>query len=219
MFRTAVESQRRGRRHKARLRLVLCAGALATLVPGGAHAKSHLWRFTEIFSSADGTVQFVEMRVTDPAGTGEWNISGMELSSNANSYFFPNDLPQENTFERWMLVATQAFADLPGAPTPDFILPESFFDPAGDELRYRQTRDILTIPAGTMPTDGVHSLERDLSTPVNSPTNFAGDTGSVVVPDGPIPATPHWGIWLAALLVLAAGGWALLRGPRQPSVA
>jgi hypothetical protein len=182
---------------------------------GAAHAKSHLWRFTEVFSSADGSIQFVEMRVFDPAGTGEWIINGMELSSNANSFIFPHNLPQENTFERWMLIATQAFADLPGAPTPDFTLPENFFDPAGDVLLYRQFRDTLTIPPATMPTDGIHSLERefssgDLSTPTNSPTNFAGETGSVIVPKS-IPSLAPWGSSLGALLLLTSGLVALFR--------
>jgi hypothetical protein len=193
---------------------IACAAVATVLaVAGAAHAKSHLWRFTEVFSSADGSVQFIEMRVFDPAGTGEWVINGMELKSNANAYYFPNDLPQENTFERWMLVATQAFADLPGAPAPDFIMPENFFDPADDRLVYRQHRDILTIPAATMPTDGIHSLERefstgDLSTPINSPTNFAGETGSVIVPD-PVPSVSPWGLSLGALLLLASGFLAL----------
>ena len=39
-----------------------------------------------------------------------------------------------------------------------------FFDPAGDELQYRGITDIFIIPPGAMPTDGIHSLERDLST-------------------------------------------------------
>jgi hypothetical protein len=193
---------------------IICAAVATVLsVAEPAHAKSHLWRFTEVFSSADGSVQFIEMKVFDPAGTGEWVIQGMELASDANSYLFPNNLPEENTFERWMLIGTQAFADLSGAPTPDFIIPEDFFDPAGDELVYRQFRDTLTIPPETMPTDGVHSLERefssgDLSTPVNSPTNFAGETGSVTLPI-PVPSLAAWGLFLGPLLLLTSGYVAL----------
>jgi len=195
--------------------LALWAVALSTLVSGSAQAKSHLWKFTEIFSSADGSVQFVEMLVTDPAGTGEWVIQGMELRSDANSYIFPNNLPMENTFERWLLIATPAFAELSGAPTPDFEIPAGFFDPTGDTLVYRNGLDGFAIPPGVMPTDGVHSLERDLTTPVNSPTNFAGNTGSVTVASDAIPLLPPWGALLGLLLLLALGWPALARRGRS----
>ena len=194
--------------------LVLWAAALSALAPSGAQAKSHLWKFTEIFSNADGSVQFVEMQVTDPAGTGEWVIQGMELRSDANSYIFPNNLPQENTFERWLLIATPAFASLAGAPTPDFTIPAGFFDPTGDTLLYRNGLDGIVVPPGAMPTDGVHSLARDLSTPVNSPTNFAGVTGSVTVPSDAIPLLPPWGAALGLLLLPALGCLALVRRAR-----
>jgi hypothetical protein len=179
---------------------------VAALLPGVAHAKAHLWKFTEFFSNADGSVQFIEMQVTDPAGTAEWQLKDMELRSNANVYIFPNHLPQENTFERYMLIATAAFAALPGAPTPDYVIPANFFDPTGDEILYRTFRDTFTIPAATMPTDGIHSLARDLSTPVNSPTNFAGDTGSVVA--GAAMSVPS--VWPGvALILLMTGLWAI----------
>lgn len=157
--------------------------ALAAGLAGSAMAKSHLWRFTEVFSTADGSVQFVEMKVFDPAGIGETQFAGKPLTSNANTYLFPSNLPDENTAQRWVLIATQSFADLPGAPTPDYILPPNFFDPTGDQLRYRATVDQITIAAGALPQDGVRSLMKDasgaLSTGLNDPTNFAGDTNRV----------------------------------------
>lgn len=195
---------------------LLVVVALAVGAPGVAGAKSHLWRFTEFFSSADRQVQFVEMQVMDPAGTGEWHTGNWPISSNANVFVIPSHLPQENTFLRYMLVATQAFADLPGAPTPDFIMPPEFFVPAGDELRWRDVQDIFTIPPGAMPVDGTHSLQRsDLSTPVNSPTNFAGETGSVVV-GIPVPAGGP-GRWLViATVLLAIGSLALVSRRSSP---
>jgi hypothetical protein len=177
---------------------------LILFVASGAQAKSHLWRFTEAFSNANGNIQFIEMFVFDPAGTAETKFSGKSLTSDANTYIFPNDLPDENTFERWVLIATQDFADLPGAPVPDFILPANFFDPAGDEIRYRTTIDIFTIPSGQMPVDGIHSLLTDLSTPVNSPTNFAGVEGSVNAA-APVPGLQGWAIALTLFGLVALG--------------
>ncbi len=152
---------------------------LLVALPQSALAKAHLWRFTEVFSNADGSVQFIEMFVFDPAGVAEWQLDNMLLESSANSWRFPNDLPQENTFQRWMLIATPAFADLPGAPTPDYVVPAGFFDPAGDELRYRTAIDALELPPGAVPVDGVHAYLRDGSTAANTPTNFAGETGTL----------------------------------------
>jgi hypothetical protein len=193
--------------------LLLSVAAMSTFAPGIAHAKSHLWRFTEIFSTADGSVQFIEMQVTDPAGTGEWVIQGFELRSDSQSFIFPNNLPMENTFERWLLIATPAFASLRGAPTPDFTIPPGFFDPDGDTLIYRNGIDGFFIPTGVTPTDGVHSLAPDLTTSVNSPINFAGEAGSVTVASGAIPLLPPWGV-LLGLLLPALGCVALARRQR-----
>jgi hypothetical protein len=163
------------------VRGLLALAVIAVLGAAPASAKSHLWKFTEVFSNADGSVQFIEMFVFDPAGTAETQLKNFPLSSNANVYVFPNNLPNQNTFERWILIATPAFAALPGAPVPDYIIPANFFDPAGDELRYRTMLDILPLPPGALPVDGLHSRMRDGTTELNSPTNFAGVEGSIDV--------------------------------------
>jgi hypothetical protein len=159
--------------------LALCFAC--AVLPQPAFAKSHLWKFTEVFSSADGSVQFIEMFVFDPAGTAETKFRNLPLQSNTNTFIFPNNLPNQNTFHTWVLIATPAFAALPGAPTPDFVIPPNFFNPAGDELRYRTMLDILPLPAGAFPVDGIQAYLRDGTTDVNSPTNFAGVEGSVDV--------------------------------------
>lgn len=160
--------------------LPLVAALALQLLAAPAFAKAHQWRFTEVFSNADGTVQFIEMFVFDPSGTQEWRLAGKTLMSDANTYVFPNDLPMENTFERWLLIATPAFAAVPGAPAPDYVIPASFFDPAGDALQYRQ-QDFLDLPAGVFPTDGLLSYDRDGNTALNTPTNFADEAGSIDV--------------------------------------
>lgn len=195
------------------LRWAVCALVAIALAPAGAaHAKSHLWRFTEFFSNASGSVQFIEMFVFDPAGTQETQFQNKVLSSNAHDFVFPNNLPPENTFNRWVLIATPDFADLPGAPTPDFIIPAGFFDPSGDEIRYRNTIDIFTIAPGAMPTDGIHSLLTDQSTPLNTPTNFAGVEGTVNA-NASIPAISTAGLY-AALVALAIFAFSALRRRR-----
>ena len=182
---------------------------LVLAFPVDAFAKSHLWKFKEIFSNADGSVQYIEMDVLDPAGTGEWRTINQELASNGSVFIFPANLPQENTYLRSMLIATPAFAALPGAPTPDFVIPAGFFDPAGDQLRYRVSLDTFSFVPGELPVDGLLALQRsDGSTPVNSPTNFAGVTGSVDASGG----VAVYGVWPPLMLAaLALAGWRWVR--------
>jgi len=189
--------------------------ALATmLVAGGpASAKNHLWKFTELFSNADGTIQFIEMQECCGSDV-EVQMASADLVSNANVYHFPNNLVGP-TAHTWILIATAGFAALPGAPTPDFILPDGFFDPAGDTLRYRFGTDIVTIDPSELPTDGVHSLERvgfagsNFGVGVNSPINFAGDTGSVSIP--PVPTGAPLAIFVGLGGALVASGLAAIR--------
>ncbi|MBK7952244.1 MAG: hypothetical protein IPK00_26695 [Deltaproteobacteria bacterium] len=165
--------------------------ALAAFLVAGApaSAKNHLWKFTEVYSNADGTIQFIEMQECCGSDL-EIQMASADLVSNGHVYHFPNNLVGP-TAHTWLLIATAGFAALPGAPTPDFIIPDGFFDPAGDTLRYRLGTDIVTLDPDELPTDGVHSLERvgfsgsTFVVGVNSPINFAGDSGSVSIPAVP----------------------------------
>jgi len=169
-----------------------------------AAAGEHSWEVNELFSNADGTVQFIELWEAD--GTpNEVNVQGNTISSNANSFVNSVGPLVAPTTNKFFLIATQAFADLPGAPAPDVIIPAGsvpFFASTGDTVSY-EPWDSLTFVAGELPTDGLTSLNSDLSTGLNSPTNYAGVTGSVnaVV----VPALPHWGPLLAASLLLLVG--------------
>lgn len=175
--RPAFGYDRRTMFHARSLQAVLFLSLALGLVgsPGTARAKSHLWKFKEIFSNADGTIQSIEMEVIDPAGTSEWVTVGQHRTSTHQDSVIPIDPPNENSYQRSMLFATPAFAALPGAPAPDFVLPAGFFDPAGDELRDRSVLDVLVFATGELPTDGRLALRRsDRTTPTNSPENFAG---------------------------------------------
>ncbi|HVX15009.1 MAG TPA: DUF4214 domain-containing protein [Pirellulales bacterium] len=140
----------------------------------------HLWKIDQVFSSADGKVQFIELH--DPAD-GENHTGGHTITSNENTFTFPANLPTDATANQHFLIATADYAALPGAVTPDYIIPDNFFNPAGDTLDYADV-DEFTFTAAQMPTDGVNSLMRDfntfaLSTGHNSETDLAGQTGSI----------------------------------------
>lgn len=179
----------------------LAAAALVLLQAASASAGHHRWDFTEIFSNADGSVQFIEMF---SANSGESALSGWTITAGGNTFTFATDLPGDSA-NTWVLVGTADFASLPGAPTPDYVLPASFFPTGGGTLVYAGGAD--TWSYGSVPTDGIASLERDGSTPPNSPTNFAGTSGSVNASGAPIPSLAAWAaMLLVAIVLLAASG-------------
>jgi hypothetical protein len=142
----------------------------------------HLWKIDEVFSSADGKAQAIEL--SDPAN-GENHLAGHFISSNGNKFNFPADLPTDATANHHLLIGTASYAALPGAVQPDYVIPDNFFNPAGDSFDYADV-DAFSFTAGQVPTDGTNALARDvnsgaLSTGKNSETNLAGQTGSVTV--------------------------------------
>ncbi len=182
--------------------LVVTAAGLVTA--SSARAGHHNWDFTEIFSNADGSVQYIE--IFTPAN-GEGGLGPFTITASGNTFNFVTNLPS-TTLNKWALVATSNFAALPGAVTPDYILPASFFSTAGGTLNYAGGADLWNY--GAVPTDGVNALQRDGSSAANSPTNFAGAVGSVdLSPSAPIPAVTAWGVIFAigAILLLATGAF------------
>lgn len=138
----------------------------------------HVFHINEVYSNANGTVQFIEFS-GDANDQDEW--AGHTITSTngvtTNTYTIPTNLPSEATLNKTVLVATQGFADL-GIVTPDYIIPNGFLF---------TTSGIVNFPGmvggkityATLPVDGIKSLNPDSSSGINSPQNFAGDTGTV----------------------------------------
>ena len=162
-----------------------------------AHAGAHTWDVWEVFSNADGSVQFVELKEAN--GTNfETGIGGHPIVANpsARTYTIQHSVISP-TANKSYLIATPAFAALPGAPTPDELMAPGFVLIApGDTSVTYSPYDTATWAAGALPTDGVHSLTRTaagsaLSSAVNSPKNYAGATGSVdASPGASLPGVP-----------------------------
>lgn len=192
--------------------------SMVVALHGGASswAASHLWIINEVFSNSDGTAQFIEMHC--PAGANfETGVNGLNMTSLATAGDFTiSGLSLSATGDKFLLFATADFAALPGAPTPDFIIPAGSVPfigvGVGETIQYCPAcnYDSISFMAGALPTDGIHSLNFDLSTDTNSPTNFAGNSGSVDAND-PVPTMSAWGLVALALLMLAAGSVVLAR--------
>jgi hypothetical protein len=177
-------------------------------------AGVHLWRLKEAFSNADGTIQFIEL-ATCCGSTTENAIGNKTVTSNGNTFTFPANVTG-STLNKHILLATLDFAALPGAPTPNHIIPANFFSTSGDTLAF-SPYDTMIFTGAQLPTDGVTSLNKDPNdntdtqfTATNSPTNYSGQTGSVVVVSGP-PAVPDGtgGSTPLRVLPVAADGSAL----------
>jgi hypothetical protein len=136
----------------------------------------HLFHINELYSNADGSVQFIEF-VGDANGQEFWAGNSLISSNGAqtNTYNFATNLPSSSTFGKTVLVATQGFADL-GIVTPDYIVPNGFLFTGGGTVTF-PGMDSVTHAA--LPTDGTSSINRGGTIGTNSPTNFAGASGTV----------------------------------------
>ncbi len=164
--------------------LLLAAAVLPFATVAPVLAGSHTWDIVEAFSNGDGTIQFVEMKCQ--GGSNEINLDGKAVTSAAtgNSYVFPANLPAGTTSNAHILLATAAFAALPGAPVPDHIIPSNFFSNSAEPFPGIEFHiyDDFIFQLGDLPTNGRDSLNaQGLNYVVlpNSPTNFAGESGNV----------------------------------------
>jgi hypothetical protein len=182
-------------------RSFLSALALAAaLVASPAHASFHTFQIQEIFSNADGTVQYVVLH--ESLGmNGENFLSGHTLTvtqgMNTQTYVFTNDLgavsdgygnmstPTANTH---VLIATAGFAAL-HLVKPDYIIPNGFI-PLSGTINYA---GVDQVPYGPLPTDGVTAVDRNSNPIPNVAINFAGDSASVAA-----ASVNYEGLWWAA---------------------
>jgi hypothetical protein len=196
---------------RARSTLVALVVAFIVALPSPARATHHLWRFTQAFSNADGSVQFLELQVK--GANDEQAIGGFKITSSVN----PTGITLTNldntilTDGRWMLLATSGFAGLSGGVTPDFVIPAHFLPTGAGTITYAGAVDTWTY--ATLPTDGAHSVMRDYAGPHDTavaaamPRNFAGAVGMGLSAPSAVPAIPRVGIVaLVGALLLAASG-------------
>ena len=170
----------------SRIGMVAATGTLLLFGTGAvAMAGSHTWDVWEIFSNADGTVQFIELRETNGT-SGEIGLGSHQMKAHPSETLFTiTHNVASPTTNKSFLLATAAFAALPGAPTPDDIIPANFIKFATDSSVEYNPWDTASWTAGTLPTNGIASLQRPsvggalAFAAANSPKNYAGTTGSV----------------------------------------
>ncbi|MBW2292884.1 MAG: hypothetical protein JRG89_04065 [Deltaproteobacteria bacterium] len=199
---------------KTLISFLFALAAFSFAQPAG--AGSHQWRFSEFYSSPDKQIQFIEMQEI-ASSSGEANIQNGWFATDTynldHSQTLGTSLPF-GTADKTFLVGSESYAALPGVPAPDYILPDGILEPSGDTILWWNYQT-LTIPAETMPSDGTASLHLvdpsnaglGFITGPNSPKNFDGETGTVVLPT-PLPTSSEWGT-ISSLAIIAVGTWAL----------
>jgi hypothetical protein len=147
---------------------IVLATTLLAATPGSAAIDN--WRFDEVFSNADGSVQFAEL--IDQA-EGEDFIQGQVLTASTGSFSVPNDLPPGSTLGHHLLFATPGFSSLLVGVIPDYTIQSHFFNPSGDAIDWGSGSNEASF--GAVPIDGRMSLGiPSHATMLNSPTNFFG---------------------------------------------
>jgi len=174
---------------------------LATLLAAApaCQASFHLIHIDEIYSNADGSVQYM---VLLGFANDQQFLSGHAIAAlgpgGTKSFVFPRNLPGSATNGKRILIATQGFADL-NLVAPDYTVPNGFFPLANGTVNYAGA-DQWSYAA--LPTDGVNALFANGMTGPNLATNFAGASASVTPAASAVnyqglwwnPAESGWGV-------------------------
>jgi hypothetical protein len=141
-------------------------------------------------------VQFVELFTTEPFETA---LANHTLEANSDGAVVTVVLDHNVAFptsNKRLLFATAGFDALTGGVAPDYTLPANFFNPNALNISiiWAHGTDTAAFAGAALPKDGVNSLRDANTTPggpdsfvtgPNSPTNFAGASGSVRVGGAP----------------------------------
>jgi hypothetical protein len=172
-----------------------------------ANASFHLWRITELYSNADGSVQFIELTAM---AAGQQFIAGHRITSSQGgqikTYTFPTNLPGDTAMGmagdgyygsnvdvefKTFLIGTQGFAAL-NLVTPDFVVPNGFLFTTNGTVNFAENSDIRSYES--LPTSGGLSYNGNGVAMLNSPTNFAGGSATIAVSaaQGPLNYSDMW---------------------------
>jgi hypothetical protein len=166
-----------------------------------AFAAFHLWEVNEIFRSADGSLQYVELfNFSDFENA----ISGHKIIASGGGpdrvFTFPGNLGTTDTSDRTLLIATANFQAITGV-APDYTLPANFMSANGGTVLFDGSFDSITYGAGAY--TGTNALGPGAVSQTPTPKNFAGQTATIPVPE------PGAGV------MAAAAGIACLRRRRR----
>jgi hypothetical protein len=121
-----------------------------------ASAAFHLFRIEQIYSNADGTVQFVVLHETTFSNSEhQWSTQSLISSGPGpqKTYVFPDNLPSPQTSNRRVLVATEGFAALSLVTR---TISSRWL--SADSQRNGQFRGVSQVTYTRLPTDGTNAM-------------------------------------------------------------
>ena len=160
-------------------RLLQLAALAAALCALDAQAAFHRFMIDQVFSNADGTVQYVVLRETNNSNSqNAWSgrsFSTTDAAGTMKQITFGANLPSTNTAGQSVLIATPGFAGL-GLVTPDFMIPARFIPTEGGSVNYAGSDTIMLPP---LPRDGVTAIDRNGMLVPAMPRNFSNATAAM----------------------------------------
>jgi len=180
------------------------------LVATPARAEFHTFQMEELYSNADGSVQYVVLHESQGMD-GENFLQGQVLTSThagvTKTYVFPTNLPGGScsmyygcspspTANRRVLIASAGFAAL-NLVTPNYVIPNGFLPIDGGTLNYAL---VSQLTFASLPTDGTNALYSSGMIGPNVATNFVGYSASVTA-----TAVNYQGLWFNP----AEAGWGI----------
>ena len=165
----------------------LATSVLVATIPNVGRAAQHAYHLTEVYTNADGSIQFIELVAE---GGGQTQIAGRSVAASqgttTHSFPFTNHLPSVIA-GRKLLLATQGYADVALAqslPAPDVILPNQFIPFQGveditiDFLPEDTRTGPVTFPAANLPTDGSLAMLPEANPSSGLPPNQVAPPGT-----------------------------------------
>ena len=159
----------------------------SALVCTTALADFHTFTIAQLYSSADGEVQFIVLREAAGAN-GQDRLGGHIVSSThagvTKLFTIPTNLTSSSTSGRRVLLASQGYADLrngtPSAnlPAADYVFPNRFLATDGGTVNFAGVSQVI-YPA--LPVDGTNARNADTSIAPNLAQNFNGASAQVPV--------------------------------------
>lgn len=166
---------------------MVLTGLAFVFSPGQARAAFHLWAVSEVYSSPDGSVQYVELSTPS---SGQNFLGGVQITctgpQGVQSFTFPSNLNTSiSTANKHFIIGTSNLASVPGGVTPDYVLTNTT-----PFLSLNGTNTVVVVGTVTtpltytnLPTDGRSALAgtgSSLNLVTNVPINFSNQTNSIV---------------------------------------
>ena len=160
----------------------LAAAGLLLALGSAARAAAPSFQVDQLFSNADGSVQYVILREAS-GQNGQNAFKGLTLTATegarATTFTFPADLPSATTSRKSVLIATAGYAALAAtqpefaAVPADYVVPVRFLPTAGGTIDFAGAD---SFAYDGLPGDGISALYRTGEIKDNAVQDFSGAT-------------------------------------------